>query len=401
MNLLPSRLSDWPIFFLAMLALFSRPSLPGEHYGLVIYAFMLGLLPLCGLSIPKLQIKTLFFLTLFLTLLGVILVHILFIAENRYVIIAMLTGAFVPVITLFFVHNKKKLIYYFDTFFVYATLMFCFSAIVSYLTILAGYDFYSFSVKTHQTNFIEGYANFIFPFSILGGNNFIINDLSLPRNFGFTREPGLFQFYTIMSIILIHYDVVRLRYKRTGLFILFAGLILTFSGAAIAVGLSIVFFQLFYKLIHFQLKSLLFKACILLILVYLFSPFIIEFLLLKIFTETGYSRYEFIFDIVNMNSFDLFIGTGFGQNTSISNINFIGTISSLGLFGCLIYILIWFICLANINVVNIIYSIPVIVTLLFFQPIFFDPIVWFIMVRLIFSPIEIDMGRKKLITSRK
>ena len=204
-----------------------------------------------------------------------------------------------------------------------------------------------------------------------------------------------------MSIILIHYNVVKLRYKRTGVFILFAGLIFTFSGAAIAVGLSIVFFQLFYKLIHFQLKSLLFKACILLILVYLFFPFINEFLLLKIFTETGFSRYEFIFDIVNMNLFDLFIGTGFGQNTSISNINFIGTISSLGLFGCLIYILIWFICLANINVVNIIYSIPVIVTLLFFQPIFFDPIVWFIMVRLIFSPIEIDMGSKKLITSGK
>lgn len=378
-------LNEASIFLLAGLILVSRPAILGEHFGLALYFGLLIILICCFLSAPKFTKRQLVPLILTILIFAILAIHLIFIVSNKYVVFAVGIGAILPILSVLFINEKGKFFYYFDRLLIFSCFIFSLSGIISYLLISTGLNIEIMDVQTHQTNFIPGYASLYFPFSILGANSFVFGDLPLPRNFGFVKEPGIFQMYLFVAIALLNNLSTGKNYKFFIFVVLCLGLISTFSGAAIATLMAIAIIEMLRYVATLRIKKMMLLGLLLIPFISFFGVLIYEFIYIKFSTETGLSRFSTILDIFALNNTDLLFGLGFAQENKFSNINFLSSLASTGLIMWIAYLFLWIILLIQLRITLFYASLPIFMTLVFFQPIFFDPFVWFWLFRLIFE----------------
>lgn len=360
-----------------------RPAIFGEHYGGLIYVFILGMFLYLGKIRRSANRDAVIFLFCLLGLTAIALIHLAFNSSNKYIIVASLAGLFSGVLagTLFSSPEKNRL---FNKVFVRIITSISLISGITYLLVLFDMKFGSISIQTHQTNFIEGYAHLYFPFGIIGADKKIIGGFEFLRNFGVFREPGIFQMYICVALAILFSGYNDIKSKKAHFTVLSFALITTLSGAAIAsLGALFLFLRTAVLPRGYVAKSGVLLASAILIF-FLFGP-VWGFLEGKLYSETGLTRFAVLYKFPDIGFVNLIIGKGLMQKLDVDTINLLGSLIGLGLLGGFFYLLPWVYIFIVGKKEHSAPLIPIFVTLLLFQPIFLDPFVWFMLAKAYFE----------------
>ncbi|MDB2699702.1 hypothetical protein N9Y51_03605 [Alphaproteobacteria bacterium] len=371
------------VFLIILCVAGFRPAIFGEHYGGVTYIVTIGMFLYLGKVKFFATRHGLFFLFCLLGLTSIALFHLVFNSSNKYIIVASFAGLFSGVVagTLFSSPEKYRL---FNNVFVKIITSISLISGITYLLVLFDMKFGSISIQTHQTNFIEGYANFYSPFGIIGADKKIIVGFELMRNFGVFREPGIFQMYICVALAILFTGHNDIKSKKTHFAILSFALFTTLSGAAIAsLGAVILFLRTAVLPRGYAAKSGVLLASV--ISFYLLIGPVWGFLEGKLYSETGLTRFGVLYEFSEIGLVDLIIGKGLMQKLDVDTINLLGSLVGLGLSGGFFYLLPWVYMFIFGKKEHSAPLIPIFVTLLLFQPIFLDPFVWFMLAKAYFQ----------------
>jgi len=262
---------------------------------------------------------------------------------------------------------------------IYIIFAFSLSQIITDIGIINGFENELFlrDIKIKNTRALRLYI----PFTITYGTDkytLFSSIPALPRGTGFIREAGLFQLFLNFAFFATYF--VNISHKRIIRLIILLALLTTFSTA----GLGIFFTSItYYLFINKKIKNvssfLILSICILLIL-FLFNIYIYKWefgLYAKFMSKSGIDRqYDMVYAISQLKKYPFF-GIGFfSQNEFINpNLNIVVGLSKIGLVGMFLHILgLYFGIKYNYNKYTFVMFIPIILTSLISQPIYYTVI---------------------------
>lgn len=240
----------------------------------------------------------------------------------------------------------------------------------------------TFKLPTYNSNHV-----IYFPFSI-SWSRFNFAGLSIPRFVGIYKEPGIGQIYFLTAFFLSL--IPHNNSSKTVSVILLVGSLLLFSGFTfinLMIG-SILYISIknrFNPIQYIYTKPFKFLITVLsLLLVYSIFKFQLKE---KMNGPSGKERIESFETSLKDLKDNLVWGTGYyssrlstGEKSNrIQSLGLVGASYQLGVIGIILYAFTWFMGIYGLKGHKYIYIyIPCLLTLLFSQPSFNDPLVWFL-----------------------
>lgn len=368
------------LILISISIIFLRPSIIGERFGFVVVPMVifLSFIYLYGKKF-QITIKSKIMLVSIMIFIIYIAVQSLFTAIKIRPVLSSLSTLSILIPIFVLLTSENKFIIVFHKTLIILLVMLVVSSIITYLMQILHVEINFSAIQTHQNGAAVGkYASIYFPFSISGANKFYFNqDFSLERSFGIFREPGVYQMYLIYGYFLLSYNLIIFRYQKIFSYLMILGIFSTFSGAGIFSFLFLLIMR--HILTRFNVKNLLILLLMLLLIIYFFN--FLEILMnARIHSVSFSDRFGSLMNILKENELSLIFGVGYLQNVNdISTVNLLGSVSTIGLLGLILYLLPWANILFNFKVYKVILISPFFLTLLFAQPIYTDPIIFLIL----------------------
>lgn len=269
--------------------------------------------------------------------------------------------------------SNDKLNYKFFRTMIIILSLFCISYYITLgLSLFLGYDrLYLFKIN------IKGYWNsgsVYFPFTI-EYNSIAVNGFPVIRSLTFFREAGITQMFYLWGFFVSNIYFKRIKLIKI---IMFFGTISCFSTAGF-----IIFIVVFLMYILINIKKYKFKSVISIVILLTFTLLFMNTKGISIkdkATESISDRTSAILDGSHLLFENPLFGNGFYNSTvgTTIGINFISSLYMIGLVGGVLYFLIFLLKFINTNnkKIFILGVSPIIITLLFSQPLIESPLIF-------------------------
>lgn len=379
--LIKKKITSYFFVSFSVLILNLRPGIIGELNGIVLFSLLLFLMALYITTHNHLKINimnnTYILYILMIIFVMYALIQAILIAKN-------IRPAFNSSLTLLIsIHIFLLLIqdFHFINIFnktlVVIIILLSISSLVTYIMYYLKLEIKLTDIQTHQRGFVENYASLYFPFTIMGANEYYFSSLYfMERSFGIFREPGIYQVYIQYAYFLV--DLKKVSFKRYHNIIkimIILSLITTFSFS----GIIIFIFLITIKACSERANSKILNILIISLFTLAVSGYLLTLFNTRIASESFFYRFDSLKNIVSTLSINPLFGLGYLQKiNTVSTVNFLGSIVTIGIIGSTIYLLIWIISIALAKEKKYL-LLPFFITLFFAQPIYSDPIIFLIL----------------------
>lgn len=232
-----------------------------------------------------------------------------------------------------------------------------------------------------------------FPFTFTAGGEWFMGAL-YPRATGIFREPGIYQMFLILTYFLL--DYLHFRYKQILRLVLLFGLFTVFSTAGYVIFLACL---LYTQLPRLKRKRTFFIAISMLFVISLAAIYIWD-------NDTLGVRYKIYVQGERIDEVSIGLAAlaqspwfGLGVVEQTGGINFIASLSRIGLVGGVLYMtLVTYAVMKHTTRKTIIIYLPLLITMLFAQPLYtkgFTIFFWFLSVKSLQVVPHLSTARRK------